>query len=76
MAYSLANDEASLDRIRDRYAAKMKATPDANLFAVLTADIDAHGLAFRNAAAQIAQVDTLQSFMKDFSKRHEMVATN
>jgi hypothetical protein len=76
VAYSLANDEASLDRIREHYGPKMKATTDASLFAVLAADIDAHGLAFRNAAAQIAQVDTLQSFMKDFSKRHEMVATN
>jgi hypothetical protein len=76
VAYSLANDEASLDRIREHYGPKMKATADASLFAVLAADIDAHGLAFRNAAAQIAQVDTLQSFMKDFSKRHEMVATN
>ena len=26
-----------------------------------------HGLAFRDAAAQIASVDTLEAFMKDFS---------
>jgi hypothetical protein len=45
-------------------------TPDANKFAVLSARIDAHGLAFREAAAKIAAVDTLQAFMKDFSKRH------
>jgi hypothetical protein len=76
VAYSLANDEASLARIRARFAPKMKGTPDGNLFAVLSADIDAHGLAFRNAAAQIAQIDTLETFMKDFGKRHEMVATN
>jgi hypothetical protein len=76
VAYSLANDEASLARIRARFAPKMKGTADGNLFAVLSADIDAHGLAFRNAAAQIAQIDTLETFMKDFSKRHEMVATN
>ena len=31
-----------------------------------------HGLAFRDAAAKIASVDTLQSFMKDFGKRHEV----
>jgi tetratricopeptide (TPR) repeat protein len=69
VAYSLANDEASLARVREHFAAKMKATPDANLFAVLSADIDAHGLAFRDAAAKIASVDTLQAFMKDFAKR-------
>src|SRR5262249_8908204 len=69
VAYSLANDEASLARIRARYTGKMKSTPDGNLFAVLSADIDQHGLAFRDAAARIASVDTLQAFMKDFSKR-------
>jgi hypothetical protein len=69
VAYSLANDEASLARIRGRYTAKMRGTQDANLFAVLSADIDQHGLAFRDAAARIASVDTLQAFMKDFSKR-------
>ena len=37
--------------------------------AVLSADIDQHGLAFRDAAAKIASVDTLESFMKDFSSR-------
>jgi tetratricopeptide (TPR) repeat protein len=69
VAYSLANDEASLARVREHFTAKMKGTPDANLFAVLSADIDAHGLAFRDAAAKIASVDTLQAFMKDFAKR-------
>ena len=76
VAYSLANDEASLDRLREHFAPKMKGTPDANVFAVLSQSIDMHGLAFRDAAAKIASVDTLESFMKDFSKRHETVATN
>jgi hypothetical protein len=69
VSYSLANDETSLARVRDHFAAKMKGTPDANLFNVLSADIDQHGLAFRDAAARIASVDTLQAFMKDFTKR-------
>jgi hypothetical protein len=69
VAYSLANDEASLGRLRANFGVKMKGTPDGNLFAVLSADIDQHGLAFRDAAARIASVDTLEAFMKDFSKR-------
>ena len=69
VAYSLANDQTSLARVRAHFAPKMKGTQDANLFAVLSADIDQHGLAFRDAAAQIASVDTLQAFMKDFGKR-------
>jgi hypothetical protein len=68
VAYSLANDEASLARLRSHFAPKMRGTPDGNMFAVLSADIDQHGLAFRDAAAKIAAVDTLQSFMKDFQR--------
>jgi hypothetical protein len=71
VAYSLANDEAALERLRAHFGAKMKGTPDANIFAVLSERIDLHGLAFRDAAAKIASVDTLQAFMKDFSKRRE-----
>jgi hypothetical protein len=69
VAYSLANDDTSLARLRAHFMPKMKGTPDAGMFAVLSADIDQHGLAFRDAAARIASVDTLQSFMKDFSSR-------
>lgn len=65
IAYSLAGDEAGLARLREHFAPKMAATPDANAFAVVSARIDAHGIAFRDAAAQVASVDTLKSFMKD-----------
>src|SRR5579863_904653 len=68
VAYSLANDDTSLGRLRAHFMAKMKGTSDANMFTVLSADIDQHGLAFRDAAAKIASVDTLESFMKDFSR--------
>jgi hypothetical protein len=71
VAYSLAGDEASLDRLRDRFAAKMKSSPDASAFAVITQRIDEHGVAFRDKAAQIASIDTLQAFMKDFKKRYD-----
>ena len=71
VAYSLANDEASLKRVREHFAPKMKSTPDGGLFAVLSADIDQHGMAFREAAAKIAAIDSLQTFMKDFAKRKD-----
>ena len=69
IAYSLANDEKSLERLGTAFMPRMKATPDANLFAVLIQPIDMHGLAFRDAAAKIASVDTLKSFMRDFQKK-------
>lgn len=76
IAYSLANDEASLDRLRSHFAAKMKSSPDASAFAVVTQDIDLQGAAFRDLAGKIASIDTLENFMKDFRKRHTQVATN
>ena len=54
VAYSLANDETSLDRLRDHFRPKMKTRPDASAFAAVSDRIDAHGAAFRDAAAQIA----------------------
>ncbi len=69
VAYSLANDETSLDRLREHFGPKMKASPDGSAFAVVAQAIDAHGVAFRDAAAQIASIDTLQTFMKDFKTR-------
>lgn len=69
VAYSLANDEKSLERLRTNFTAKLKGTPDMNLFTVLSQPIDQHGLAFREAAAKIASVDTLRSFMTDFTKK-------
>ena len=72
VSYSLANDEPSLDRLRQRYGPKMQNTQDGGAFGVLSQEIDMHGLAFRDAAAKIASVDTLQAFMKDFGKRHQV----
>ncbi|MEI9990226.1 MAG: hypothetical protein WDM86_09325 [Rhizomicrobium sp.] len=71
VAYSLANDEASLDRLRDHFGPKMKVSPDGNAFTVIAQRIDEHGVAFRDRAAQIASIDTLQAFMKDFKKRYD-----
>ena len=77
VAYSLASDEAGLDRLHTHFAAKMQASPDANAFAVITQNIDMQGTAFRDAAGQVASIDTLQAFMKDFRKRYASAdATN
>jgi hypothetical protein len=76
VAYSLANDETSLDRLRDHFSAKMKNTPDANAFKVVSDRIDTHGVAFRDTAAQIASVDTLKNFMKDIRAQSTAARTN
>jgi hypothetical protein len=69
VAYSLGGNEAALGRLREHYAAKMKASPDAKAFAVVTEPIDRRGGEFRDLVKQIAAVDTLQAFMADFKKQ-------
>ena len=71
IAYSLANGQADLERLRGHFAAKMKASPDSSAFAVVTQDIDSQGTAFRDQAAQIASIDTLETFMQDFRKHYD-----
>jgi hypothetical protein len=69
VAYSLGGDEAALDQLRAHYAIKMNASPDAKAFAIVSESIDRQGIAFRDLAKQIAQIDSLQAFMADFKKR-------
>jgi hypothetical protein len=71
ISYTLASDEASLDRLRKSFAAKMATSRDAAAFAVVTQKLDTQGTAFRDMAGQIASIDTLESFMKDFRKRYD-----
>jgi hypothetical protein len=51
----------------------MAASPDGTAFAVLAQNIDVHGVDFRNQASQIAAVDTLQNFMRDFRKHYQSI---
>ncbi|HUO94219.1 MAG TPA: hypothetical protein VMU22_14940, partial [Rhizomicrobium sp.] len=76
IAYSLADDEASLDRLRTHFMPKMKQTPDASAFAVVTQNIELQGTAFRDLAGKIASVDTLEGFMQDFKKRFPVAKAN
>ncbi len=75
IAYSLAGDEASLDRLRNAFSAKMKTSADASAFAVVTQNIDLQGVAFRDLAGKIASVDTLERFMDDFRKHYDSAKT-
>jgi hypothetical protein len=69
VAYSLGNDQSALNRLREHYAAKMQASPDAKAFGIVTAPIDRQGGEFRDLVKQVAAVDTLQAFMADFKKQ-------
>lgn len=68
IAYSLAGDETALARLRGRFGGQMRASPDASAFAAISDAIETDGPAFREVAARIAQVNTLDKFMDDMRK--------
>ena len=74
VAYSLAGDDAALQRLRTRFEARMKDSPDGSAFSVVTGRIDQQGVAFQDLAKSIAAVDTLQAFMADLKKQGAVAA--
>jgi len=69
IAYSLAGNQIALNRLRDRFGAKLQGSSDASAFAVISQKPDTQGAAFKDVAARIASIDTLQAFMSDFRRQ-------
>jgi hypothetical protein len=69
VGYAMAGDATRLTLFRQRYAAKMAASPDARAFGVITEEIETSGFAVRELAKKLASVDSLQAFMTEFRAR-------
>ncbi len=65
IGYALAADSLGLGRFRDKYAAKMAATPDARAFEIVSAPLGTSGDEFASVAHAAASVDTLETFLRD-----------
>jgi hypothetical protein len=74
ISYSLAANQPALDRLRAGYGARVQGGPDASAFTLVTQKVDTQGVAFRDLAAEIASIDTLEIFMNDFRKRYSTLA--
>jgi hypothetical protein len=74
ISYSLAGNQPALDRLRTSFGAKLQGGPEATAFTLVTQKADTQGIAFRDLAAHIASIDTLETFMSDFRKRYSTVA--
>ncbi len=66
ISYSLADDQFALDRLGKKFYPKLVKTPDAESFLLVTKPVRSKGVAFRNLAKEIASIDTLDAFMKQF----------
>jgi tetratricopeptide (TPR) repeat protein len=70
IGYALAEDQLGLQRFRDKYAAKMAATPDARAFEVVSSPLGTSGAEFAAIAHAAASVDTLDNFLRDMKARY------
>lgn len=71
ISYVLARESDGVERIRQKYFEKMAQGPQAAAFSIVASSSDGRGIAFRDLAREIAQVDTLDRFMKGYRGRYE-----
>lgn len=70
VAYSLAGDSASLERLRTRFGPKMAQSPDAKAFAVLTQAADVTSDSYKSLVKRVGSADNLRAFLDDFRIRY------
>lgn len=71
ISYVLARESDGVERIRQKYSEKMAEGPQAAAFSIVASSSDGRGIAFRDLAREIAQVDTLDRFMNGYRGRYE-----
>lgn len=70
LAYVLAEEALSLDRLRSKYMAKMAKTDDAGAFNLIALENYSNPQGFRDAARSIVNADTLTEFLAAYRKRY------
>ncbi|WP_417710732.1 hypothetical protein [Roseibium aggregatum] len=70
IAYSLAGDQLSLERLQTKYMSKMSDSPEATSFEVVTRPIEAQGVEFLEVANRLADIDSLETFLKEYRRQY------
>lgn len=76
VAYVMAEEALSLDRLRTKFAAPMAQTPDARMFGFVTSMDRARPADIRELTRAVANADTLTEFMNEYRKRYPDMATS
>ena len=66
ISYSLAQDAFALSRLRKKFYNKMVNSEDASAFIVVTKPVKKDGEAYKRLAKDIAAINTLDTFMKQY----------
>ncbi|MGY2049293.1 hypothetical protein [Methylobacterium sp. JK268] len=70
IAYALAEEGMSLDRLRAKFTPKMAESPDARTFALIAAPNATRTAAFREVAGRAISADTLAAFLSAYRARY------
>jgi hypothetical protein len=70
IGYALAEEPISLQRFRDKYAAKMTDGADHRAFDIVSGPIGTNSSDFKDVAKTVASVDTLGAFLADMRARY------
>lgn len=70
IGYTLGDEPMGLDRLREKYGAKLAESSDARAFEVVSSPIGSDRPEFLAIAKRLAAVDTLQAFLRDIRKRY------
>ncbi len=75
ISYTLGGDQLGVDRLRNKYAEKMARGTDAEAFAMITDPLKSSASAVGRLARDIADIDTLEAFIKAFGRRLEQTGS-
>lgn len=70
IAYALAEESLSMDRLRGKFGALMANSSDARAFQLITSPAAARAREFRELARTVARSDTLAEFLNEYRKRY------
>jgi len=70
IAYSLAGDQLSLERLQTKYTGKMANSPEALAFEVVTRPIETQGVEFLEVANRLADTDSLETFLQEYRRQY------
>lgn len=76
IAFALGNDRAGLARLKETYSAKMKATPDAHGFDVVTSEPGQGSVELYSLAERFAGIDTLADFLDQLKEKDVVEKVN
>jgi len=70
IGFALGEDPIGLARLREKYAAKMMDGPDRRAFDIVSAPIGTSGPEFQDVAKKVANINTLDVFLRDMRARY------